>query len=70
MFVLVGATAELGGHFASGGAHGTSGRVVVLGRGEGRGAGKVREMLERIYALKTRYCRKLRPHIPSHSFPG
>ena len=33
---------------------GGSGRVVVFGRGGGRGAGKVREMRQRIYALKTR----------------
>ena len=33
---------------------GGSGRVVVFGRGGGRGAGKVREMRQRIFALKTR----------------
>ncbi|KAH9021671.1 P-loop containing nucleoside triphosphate hydrolase protein [Lactarius deliciosus] len=33
---------------------GGSGRVVVFGRGAGRGAGKVREMRQRIYALKSR----------------
>ncbi len=33
---------------------GGSGRVVVFGRGAGRGAGRVREMRQRIYALKTR----------------
>jgi ATP-dependent RNA helicase MRH4 len=33
---------------------GGSGRVVVFGRGSGRGAGKVREMRQRIYALKAR----------------
>ena len=33
---------------------GGSGKVVVFGRGGGRGAGKVREMRQRIYALKTR----------------
>ena len=33
---------------------GGSGRVVVFGRGSGRGAGKVREMRQRIFALKTR----------------
>jgi ATP-dependent RNA helicase MRH4 len=33
---------------------GGSGRVVVFGRRGGRGAGKVREMRQRIYALKTR----------------
>ncbi|KAH8999892.1 P-loop containing nucleoside triphosphate hydrolase protein [Lactarius hatsudake] len=33
---------------------GGSGRVVVFGRGAGRGAGKVREMRQRIFALKSR----------------
>ena len=33
---------------------GGSGRVVVFGRGGGRGAGKVREMRQRIFALKAR----------------